>query len=252
MSVTTMARPARTTMPAEIRVLPAPRTEPPHDGELVALGIEAPPPAAPFLPLDLPTGVRVQRNRRRPSKSGQTAAPGGLALVQAAAGGAATGAPAPVRAGAVQRGAEAATGTPVAAPGAGGQPARLAVRRLVASCVEVLGGFRPVAQLRPFCAPEVFDTIAQRLLGRPVSQHGYPGGRSGPAGGMPAPPPRPTRPQRPGPPDRVRVLRVQVCEVSDEVLEVVAVLSRREKVWAMAVRIERIGARWLCSHLELV
>lgn len=350
MAVSTVtARPeGRTGAPTEIRVVPAPRTEPPHDGELAALGIVPPPPSAPLLPLDLPTGAQVQSRRRRRSTRGDlgrgsavgvvTADPAdparrfaaadaltGLVNAHAPDGrGALQGAPvtsANVLAGHTARSEKAAAQTVAEAPfaearttrprdaraqdgrvatahGLDGQtdgvqakapPAqqsqaqesqaqqsqapelqapelqareaaarltRLAIRRLIATCVEVLGGYRPVTQLRSFCAPECFETIVQRLLGRPASQRPGPSWRqaSGPAHTAMhrGAPPRTGRVHQPGPPDRVTVRRVQVCPVSEEVMEVVAVLCRRDKVWAMAVRLELFDDRWLCTHLELV
>jgi hypothetical protein len=131
-------------------------------------------------------------------------------------------------------------------------PTRVATRRFVSICVEVIGGFRPVAQLRPFCSPDAFELIAQRLLGRAVAARGGAGWRPNPAGRAPAGPPRTARGHQSAPPDRVSVLRVQACEVSDEVAEVAAVLCRRETVWAMALRLELVRGRWLCTHLELI
>jgi hypothetical protein len=182
------------------------------DDEFVALGLEAPPMTAPFLPLDLPTGARVRRH-----------------------------------------GGSGAERPPVPSAGAGHQsdgprpPLPVAVRRFVASCVEIIGGFRPAAHLRPFCAPAARDTVAERLLGRPAMQR-----RPGARRRVDNAPPRAGRAHQSAPLDRVAVRRVHTCEVSDEVVEVAAVLCRRETVWAMAVRLELIDGRWLCTHLELV
>jgi len=210
MAVSTRTRP---TPPTQIRVLPAPRTEPMPDDEFVALGLDAPPMTAPLLPLDLPTGARVRRH-------------GGS-------------------------GAERPVGPFAAGPdhlaGAPRPPLPVAVRRFVASCVEIIGGFRPVAHLRPFCAPQARDTVAEHLLGRPAMQR-----RPGALRRVDTAPPRAGRAHQSAPVDRVAVRRVHLCEVSDEVVEVAAVLCRRETVWAMAVRLELIDRRWLCTHLELV
>jgi len=48
------------------------------------------------------------------------------------------------------------------------------------------------------------------------------------------------------------VRRVQVCDVLNGVAEIAVVMSRREKVWALALRMELVGGRWLCCHLEVV
>jgi hypothetical protein len=45
---------------------------------------------------------------------------------------------------------------------------------------------------------------------------------------------------------------VQICEAVEDVAEVAVVLARREQVWAMALRLERVRERWLCTHLEMV
>jgi hypothetical protein len=50
----------------------------------------------------------------------------------------------------------------------------------------------------------------------------------------------------------VSVRRVQVCDAVDGVAEVAAVLSRRDHVWAVALRLERRQERWFCAHLEVI
>jgi hypothetical protein len=227
MSATLAAPKASPRIPA-VRVRPAPRSEPPSDDERQAAGLQAPPMAAPALPLGMPT------RRRRPSP--RRAAP--TRPASAAAATHADGAAAP----------EPAAGPPVLSP------ARLATRRFLAVCVEVLGGFRPVTQLRPLCLPDRFDEITRGL--RAHTPGAVPGSRTPgqsavsrrtPTGA----PPRPGRVGQSGA-DRVTVRRVQVCEPIDGVAEVAAVLSRRDHVWAMAVRLERRQERWLCAHLEVI
>jgi hypothetical protein len=146
-------------------------------------------------------------------------------------------------------------------------PARLATRRFLATCVEVIGGFRPTAQLRPLCFPEQFAEITDRLRAHPATGPGwrsrglaYAAASSGPSGargsmaarGGPAAPPRGGRANQTGPGDRVVVRRVQICEATDGVAEIAVVLARRDRVWAMAMRMERRRGRWLCTHLEVV
>ncbi len=96
---------------------------------------------------------------------------------------------------------------------------RQATRRLLATCVEVVGGYRPVVQLRPFCQPERFDSIVNRLL-RPAggSGRGHGATRASVVAGHGGPP-RAGRGARTGPGDRVTVRRVQICDVSDGVAE---------------------------------
>jgi Family of unknown function (DUF6459) len=211
-----------------VRVRPVPRSEPPTDDELRAAGLQAPPMGAPALPLRMPT----RRGRPSPRRAGPTR-PAGAPRSTEAAGTTAAGA---------------TTGPPV------NSPARLATRRFLAVCIEVLGGFRPMTQLRGLCLPERYDEITQRL--RAYTPGATPGSRQ--PVGSPVPrraptgaPPRPGRVGQSGA-ERVTVRRVQVCEPIDGVAEVAAVLARRDRVWAMAVRLERRQERWLCAHLEVI
>jgi hypothetical protein len=211
-----------------VRVRPAPRSEPPSDDERRAADLQAPPMAAPALPLGMPT----RRRRPSPRRAGQTRPVAGAASTHAR---------------------EMADPRPAAGPPAI-SPARLATRRFLAVCVEVLGGFRPVTQLRALCLPERFDEITQRL--RAHTPGAVPGSRATASSPVPrrAPtgaPPRPGRAGQSGA-ERVTVRRVQVCEPIDGVAEVAAVLARRDHVWAMAVRLERRQDRWLCAHLEVI
>jgi Family of unknown function (DUF6459) len=129
---------------------------------------------------------------------------------------------------------------------------RQATRRLLSTCVEVVGGYRPIGQLRPFCQPERFDSIVNRLL-RPSggAGRGHGATRASVVAGQGGPP-RAGRAARTGPGDRVTVRRVQVCDVSDGVAEVAVVMARRDKVWAMAIRMELARGRWQCTHLEVL
>lgn len=139
---------------------------------------------------------------------------------------------------------------PADAPTAGSFDLRLSARRLLSCCVEVLGGFRPVAQLRPYCAPERFDAIANRLL-RPVAAgRGHGATRSSIIASRVAA--TAGRPARAAGENRISIRRVQICEVMDGIAELVVVLSRSTKVWAMTMRMERNGGRWLCMHLEVL
>jgi len=154
-----------------------------------------------------------------------------------------------------------APAAPVAPVGtAGPSPARLAIRRLLATCLEVIGGFRPASQLRPFCLPERFEDIVERLtghmVGAPNRSRGLAragGARTPVTGRITGAPARAGRAQQTGPGgDRVAIRRVLVCEAIDDVAEVAVVLGRREQVWAMALRLEFHRGRWLCTHLEVV
>jgi hypothetical protein len=226
-----MARAAPT-----VWVTPAPRSEPPTDDERASAGLDAPPVAALLLPLDL-AGAQLARLRRhaaevvRPVTTARRAIP----------------APAAV-------GLDGAVHLDVQP-----SPARLATRRFLATCVEVIGGFRPMAQLRPLCFPEQFADIAERLGAHPATGPGWrsrspaPVAARGPGSVRGAPgPPRTGRVQQTGPGDRVSVRRVQICEAVDGVAEVAVVLARRDRVWAMALRMERRRGRWLCTYLEVL
>ncbi|MBX6723991.1 MAG: hypothetical protein IRY92_12285 [Dactylosporangium sp.] len=125
---------------------------------------------------------------------------------------------------------------------------RITARRLLAACVEVMGGFRPVAQLRAYCAPERFDAIANRLL-RPVSAgRGHGATRTS----LIMTRLSPGRPARVRAEDRITVRRVQICDVMEGIAELVVVMSRHNKVWAMTLRMERSHGRWLCKQLDVL
>ncbi len=161
----------------------------------------------------------------------------------------------------------------------------------------MIGGYRPLAHLRPLCLPSNFADIADRLSGHPATGWRSKGlahlGASGLRRATLAPnnaaspqnamvprnavapqnavvtgkpvvpqsaavprstvaPPRTGRVHQTGPLDRIVIRRVQICETIDGVAEIAVVLARRDQVWAMALRIERSGGRWLCTHLEVV
>jgi hypothetical protein len=157
---------------------------------------------------------------------------------------------APGLATAPRSGAPTAKGSDAPAAPAGSAELRLAARRLLSTCVEIIGGFRPIAQLRPYCAPEHFDAIVNRLL-RPVGTGRGLGATRGSVIGAVAAPMQ-GRLARTAPEDRVAVRRVQICTVMDGVAELAVVLSRRSKTWAMALRMERTRTGWKCMHLEVL
>jgi len=133
--------------------------------------------------------------------------------------------------------------------------ARRATRRFLAACLEVIGGYRPVSHLRPLCQPDRYPLVAERLGGRRGNGQRNLGGARPQAIGGRTPsgsPPRAARGNSAAPGDRVGVLRVQVGEPRAGVAEVAVVLTRRERVWAMAFRLEERDGRWLCTHLEVL
>lgn len=238
MSTTLVARPAPGhPAPLAVRVVPAPRSEPPTDDQLAAAGLDAPPMAALLLPLDLP-GTLLPRIRQRkvPAETSQIVAEQPETPERPAV----------------------AVAEPVAALEVEQSPARIATRRFLATCLEVIGGFRPLSQLRPLCLPDRFPDIAERLAERPGAG---PTGRSRGLAHLAAAartplvqrasgaPPRAGRANQTSPGDRVSVRRVQLCEASDGVAEVAVVLTRRDEVWAMALRLECRRGSWLCTDL---
>lgn len=114
---------------------------------------------------------------------------------------------------------------------AGGE-ARQAARRILACCVEIIDGHRPIGHVRRLS--EATDhavlvgqlTAAVRRLARPQSA----GQR---AGGL-----------------RVRVLRVS--EPRPGGAEVTAVLGRGDRSWALAMRIDLGPAGWRASRINLL
>ena len=268
----------RTHRPA-VRVRPVPPLEPPFDDEWgpddgrpsTPLSVRAP-----ELPLDLPARARGRAPRPSPgavSAGNPTAnAPTASALSgnAAVASGApgrvdsdrarATPAPALVAASPATHArlrltAPASLAPDAAEPAPSTLDARRATRRFLAACLEVIGGYRPVSHLRPLCQPDRYPLVAERLGGRRGNGQRNLGGARPQAIGGRTPsgsPPRAARGNSAAPGDRVGVLRVQLGEPQAGVAEVAVVLTRRERVWAMAFRLEERDGRWLCTHLEVL
>jgi hypothetical protein len=136
----------------------------------------------------------------------------------------------------------------------------MATMRFISTFREVVTGYRPAAHMRHQCRPDRFDRINDHLRGRAVAR-ASPALRGAAAlsgrvliigRAQPAPPPRGSRSAQRSPGDRLMLRRVQICQVTESVAEVVAVLSRRSASAAMAFRMERVHDRWLCAHLEIV
>jgi uncharacterized protein DUF6459 len=112
------------------------------------------------------------------------------------------------------------------------------VRRYLDACLEVLGGFRPLAHLRPLTEAGRFEEVAAQLA------------RLGRLGGSAV-----TRPGsglvRVGA-DRPRLRHLRVCEIRNGVVEAAAVLGRGEQVRALTLRLEQRAGAWLCTHLEVL
>ncbi|MFB9331943.1 Rv3235 family protein [Actinoplanes octamycinicus] len=117
--------------------------------------------------------------------------------------------------------------------------AKLAVKRFVHLCVEVLNGYRPATHLRGLSLPaEAAGVVAQGLAGaRRVAQlrrARRPGDR---------------RAQRPSP---VGVLRVNLCEPRRGAVEAAVALVTGERTWAMALRLELHDDEWCATTLRLI
>jgi hypothetical protein len=117
--------------------------------------------------------------------------------------------------------------------------AKLAVRRFVHLCVEVLNGYRPPAHLRRLALPaEAAGVVAEGLAGaRRVAAL-----RAAKKVGI-----RPLR--RPAP---VAVLRLRLCEPRPGAVEAAVALVTGERTWAMALRMELHQKSWAATALRLI
>jgi len=116
--------------------------------------------------------------------------------------------------------------------------AKLAVRRFVKLCVEVLNGYRPPAHLRRLAQPrEAAAVVAEGLSGaqRVARVRRASSDRR--------------RPRRPAP---VAVLRLRLCEPRAGAVEAAVVLMLGDRAWAMALRLEHHEASWLATALRLI
>ncbi|MEV6299550.1 Rv3235 family protein [Actinoplanes sp. NPDC051861] len=117
--------------------------------------------------------------------------------------------------------------------------AKLAVRRFVHMCVEVLNGYRPAGHLRRLALPsEAAHVVAEGLAGaRRVTEMRNarrPGTR---------------RPLRPAP---VAVLRLRLCEPRPGAVEAAVALVTGQRTWAMALRMELHQQSWSATVLRLI
>ncbi|WP_349497323.1 Rv3235 family protein [Actinoplanes regularis] len=117
--------------------------------------------------------------------------------------------------------------------------ARLAVKRFVHLCVEVLNGYRPAAHLRRLSLPaEAAEVASQGLAGaRRVAEMRRPR-RSGDR-----------RSARPSP---VAVIKVNLCEPRPGAVEAAVALVTGERTWAMALRLELHDDSWCATTLRLI
>jgi hypothetical protein len=124
-----------------------------------------------------------------------------------------------------------------AVAGASGD-AKLAVRRFVSMCVEVLNGYRPPAHLRRLSRPaEAATIVAQGVAGaRRVAK-------------LRSARPADRRVRRAGP---VGVIRAKLCEPRSGAVEAAVLLVTGERTWAMAIRLELHQQAWAATVLRLI
>jgi hypothetical protein len=117
--------------------------------------------------------------------------------------------------------------------------AKLAVRRFVHMCVEVLNGYRPPAHLRRLTLPkQAADVVAQATAGTSrVAQMRRPLRSPG------------RRTHQPGP---VAVIRLRLCEPRPGAVEAAVLLVTGERTWAMALRLEMHQQSWCATTLRLI
>ncbi|MEV4706598.1 Rv3235 family protein [Actinoplanes sp. NPDC049316] len=136
-------------------------------------------------------------------------------------------------------------GAAAAASSTGVSPdARLAVRRFIGLCVEVVNGYRPAAHLRRLAQPrEAAAVVAQGVTAahrvaearrKTATRHGTE---------------RHPRSRRPAP---AAVVKVSLCEPRPGAVEAAAVLVIGDRAWAMALRLERHDDVWLATVLRLI
>ena len=117
--------------------------------------------------------------------------------------------------------------------------AKLAVRRFVHMCVEVLNGYRPAAHLRRLSLPkEAADVVAQATAGT---------SRVAQMRRSPRTPGR--RAHQPGP---AAVIRLRLCEPRPGAVEAAVLLVTGERTWAMALRLEMHQQNWCATTLRLI
>lgn len=117
--------------------------------------------------------------------------------------------------------------------------AKLAVRRFVQMCVEVLNGYRPAAHLRRLALPkEAAGVVAQAIAGTSRVAEMRRSAKSS------------DRHQRGAGP--VGVIRLQLCEPRPGAVEAAVLLVTGDRTWAMALRLERHEESWWATTLHLI
>ncbi|GIE79374.1 hypothetical protein Aph02nite_53240 [Actinoplanes philippinensis] len=123
---------------------------------------------------------------------------------------------------------------PPVVAGASGD-AKLAVRRFVRLCVEVLNGFRPAAHLRRLALPSrAAEVVAQGLTGArraaDLRRARQPTARRPPVG----------------------VIKVVLCEPRTGAVEAAVTLVTGDRTWAMAFRLELHQQNWSATDLVII
>jgi hypothetical protein len=118
--------------------------------------------------------------------------------------------------------------------------ARLAVRRFVRTCVEVLNGHRPAAHLRRLSRPlEASEVVAQGMAAAhrvaDLRRASQPPGRHRPRRGAP-----------------VAVIRVRLCEPRPGAIEAAVALLTADRTWALALRLELHQESWCATTLRMI
>ncbi|MBF9128192.1 hypothetical protein I0C86_04170, partial [Plantactinospora sp. S1510] len=116
---------------------------------------------------------------------------------------------------------------------AGATPeAKHAARRFLATCLEIVNGYRPAGHVRPLSSPAEAAGIVEQLASAATRI----GGR-----------------RRPGqPPRTVRLQRLRVCEPRPGVAEAAAAVGVAGRTWAVAFRIERRRGNWVGVSVEVL
>jgi hypothetical protein len=114
-------------------------------------------------------------------------------------------------------------------------PQRIATQ-LVQALLEVLGGRRPVQQLRPMTSEDVYARVQHRV-GVAHGMRAQHRRRLGSTPAVEAP---------------ARVSSVHIDEPADGVAEITAVVRHGERHRAVALRLEGMDGRWRCTVLHML
>jgi Family of unknown function (DUF6459) len=106
-------------------------------------------------------------------------------------------------------------------------PPRIFGARLVQALSEATAGERPLAQLSPYLSRTVYRRLERHFAGTVRGTGGV------------------------GPDNRSAVRSVRVCEPSDGVAELAAVVRRGGRMAAIALRLEGLDGRWQCTALQM-